>query len=124
MNNSTNKKGDTPIHVKKNLINVVMRQTDYDEKMAEAKLEEYNYDVMGVVRNYMNPDYINKTQNNEDTIVTNVHQQKFIEIRKMMDDASNRHRKQKEMEEYRQQMQQQYINQRNKAEQNLKNKII
>ena len=101
-----------------------MRQTDYDEKMAEAKLEEYNYDVMGVVRNYMNPDYINKTQNNEDTIVTNVHQQKFIEIRKMMDDASNRHRKQKEMEEYRQQMQQQYINQRNKAEQNLKNKII
>lgn len=124
MNNSNNKKGDTPIHVKKNLINVVMRQTDYDEKMAEAKLEEYNYDVMGVVRNYMNPDYINNTQNNEDTIVTNVHQQKFIEIRKMMDDASNRHRKQKEMEEYRQQMQQQYINQRNKAEQNLKNKII
>lgn len=120
MNNSTN---GIPIHVKKNLINVVMRQTDYDEKKAETKLEQYNYEVMDVIRNFMNPDNIDKKQNNENTIVTNVHQQKFTEIRKMMDDASNRHRKQKEMEEYRQQMYQQYINQRNNAADNLKNNI-
>ena len=120
MNNSTN---NIPIHIKKNLINVVMRQTDYDEKMAEAKLEDYNYEVMDVIRNFMNPDNNLKKQNNEDTIVTNVHQQKFTEIRKMMDDASNRYRKEKEIEEYRQRMRQQYLDQRNKAGQNLKNNI-
>jgi uncharacterized protein YdiU (UPF0061 family) len=120
MNNSTN---NIPIHIKKNLINVVMRQTDYDAKMAETKLEHYNYEVLDVIRNFMNPDNIHKKQNNEDTIVTNVHQQKFTEIRKMMDDASNRHRKQKEMEEYRQRMQQQYVDLHNKAANNLKNNI-
>tara|TARA_Y100000996_G_scaffold412425_3_gene398511 strand:- start:5996 stop:6361 length:366 start_codon:yes stop_codon:yes gene_type:complete len=120
MNNSTN---NIPIHIKKNLINVVMRQTDYDEKMAETKLEHYNYEVMDVIRNFMNPDNIDKKHNNEDTIVTNVHQQKFIEIRKMMDDASNKYRKQKEMEEYRQQRYEQYLDQRNKSANNLKNNI-
>jgi len=120
MNNTTN---NIPIHVKKNLINVVMRQTDYDEKTAETKLEDYNYEVMDVIRNFMNPDNIVKKQTNEDTIVTNIHQQKFTEIRKMMDDASNKYRKQKEMEENRQQIQQQYINQRNTAANNLKKNI-
>ena len=120
MNNTTN---NIPIHVKKNLINVVIRQTDYDEKTAETKLEDYNYDVMDVIRNFMNPDYIDKKQNNEDTIVTNVHQQKFTEIRNMMDDASNRHRKQKEMEEYRRKLMEHYSNQRDIAGNNLKNNI-
>ena len=123
MNNSANNNEDIPIHVKKNLINVVIRQTDYDENMAKTKLEEYNYEVMDVIRNFMNPNYINKKQNNEDTIVTNVHQQKFTEIRNMMDNASNKYRKQKEMEAYRQQVYQQNINNRNKAANNLKNNI-
>jgi len=41
----------------------------------------------------------------------------------MMDDASNRYRKEKEIEEYRQRMRQQYLDQRNKAGENLKNNI-
>tara|TARA_R110001592_G_scaffold60820_2_gene185391 strand:+ start:1573 stop:1938 length:366 start_codon:yes stop_codon:yes gene_type:complete len=119
-----NKSNNTiPIHIKKNLINVVMRQTDYNEKLAETKLEHYNYEVMDVIRNFMNPDNIDKKQKNEDTIVTNVHQQKFTEIRNMMDDATNRYRKQKEIEEYRQQMYEQYLDQRNKTANNLKNNI-
>ena len=81
------KKDEIPIHIKKNLINVVMRQTDYDEKIAGEKLEEYNYEVMDVIRNFMNPNYSKK--DNENSVVTNVHQQKFTEIRNMMDDASN-----------------------------------
>ena len=80
------KRRNTYTYKKKNLINVVMRQADYDEKIAGEKLEEYNYEVMDVIRNFMNPNYSKK--DNENSVVTNVHQQKFTEIRNMMDDAS------------------------------------
>lgn len=118
---NSDKNHEIPIHIKKNLINVVMRQTDYDEKIAGEKLEEYNYEVMDVIRNFMNPDYSKK--DNENFVVTNVHQQKFTEIRNMMDDASNRYRKQKEIEEYRQKIIEHYNNQRNKASENLKSNL-
>jgi len=41
----------------------------------------------------------------------------------MMDDASNRYRKQKEIEEYRQKIIEHYNNQRNKASENLKSNL-
>tara|TARA_B100001769_G_scaffold271065_1_gene263271 strand:- start:11376 stop:11744 length:369 start_codon:yes stop_codon:yes gene_type:complete len=103
---------DIPIHIKKNLIQVVIRQTDYDVETAERNLIKFNYNVSDVIRNYMIPNYDNNKV--EDTIVTNVHQQKFTEIRNMMDDASSRYRKQQQQEEYNNIMRKQYAD-------NLKN---
>ena len=43
----SNKNGtEIPIHIKKNLIQVVMRQTDYSEIDAQEKLIKFNYDVL------------------------------------------------------------------------------
>ena len=40
---------------KEELVQVVMRQTDYDETKAREKLQEHKYDVAQTIREYMNP---------------------------------------------------------------------
>ena len=41
---NSHKKDEIPIHIKKNLINVVMRQTDYDEKFAaKSRVSDANF---------------------------------------------------------------------------------
>jgi hypothetical protein len=107
---------DIPIHHKINMRNIVMRQTDYSESVADEKLELYKYDVMAVVREYMNP---NKVVNEENENVESVNQQIYGEIRGMMDTASWRYRKNKEEEEKKQLMRAEYIRQRDIAKQNL-----
>lgn len=107
---------DIPIHHKINMRNIVMRQTDYSESVADEKLELYKYDVIAVVREYMNP---NKVVNEENENVESVNQQIYGEIRGMMDTASWRYRKNKEEEEKKQLMRAEYIRQRDIAKQNL-----
>ena len=107
---------DIPIHHKINMRNIVMRQTDYSESVADEKLELYKYDVMAVVREYMNP---NKVVNEENENVESVNQQIYGEIRGMMDTASWRYRKNKEEEEKKQLIRAEYIRQRDIAKQNL-----
>lgn len=93
-----------------------MRQTDYSESVADEKLELYKYDVIAVVREYMNP---NKVVNEENENVESVNQQIYGEIRGMMDTASWRYRKNKEEEEKKQLIRAEYIRQRDIAKQNL-----
>lgn len=112
---------DIPIHHKLNMRNIVMRQTDYSESVADEKLELYKYDVMTVVREYMNPNKVVNEDN--DTIVESVNQQIYGEIRGMMDTASWRYRKNKEEEEKKQLMRAEYIRQRDIAKQNLVSKV-
>ena len=107
---------DIHIHHKINMRNIVMRQTDYSESVADEKLELYKYDVIAVVREYMNP---NKVVNEENENVESVNQQIYGEIRGMMDTASWRYRKNKEEEEKKQLMRAEYIRQRDIAKQNL-----
>ena len=38
------------------LIEIVVRQTDYDSEKALVKLQEFEYDALKVIRNYMNPE--------------------------------------------------------------------
>lgn len=113
---------EIPIHVKKNLIQVVMRQTDYSEKEAEEKLINFNYNVVDVVRDYMQPQNV-KIESNINNLVTNVHQQKFTEIRKLMDSASKNHRKKKENELKRAELVHYYREQSEKASNKLNNNI-
>ena len=112
-----------PIHIKKNLIQVVIRQTDYDNNQAENELEKYGYDVKNVIRNYINPQYDNNKKDDKNTLVTNIQQQKFTEIRTMMDDASKRYRQQKELEEYNKQLLENYQQVKSRASDNLKKNI-
>ena len=112
---------DIPIHHKINMRNIVMRQTDYSESVADEKLELYKYDVMAVVREFMNPNKVVNEDN--DTIVESVNQQIYGEIRGMMDTASWRYRKNKEVEEKKQLMRDEYIRQRDIAKQNLVSKV-
>jgi hypothetical protein len=112
---------EIPIHHKINMRNIVMRQTDYSESVADEKLELYKYDVMAVVREFMNPNKVVNEDN--DTIVKSVNQQIYGEIRGMMDTASWRYRKNKEEEEKKQLMRDEYIRQRDIAKQNLVSKV-
>lgn len=118
---STSTSLDIPIHHKTNMRNIVMRQTDYSESVADEKLELYKYDVMAVVREFMNPNKVVNEDN--DTIVESVNQQIYGEIRGMMDTASWRYRKNKEEEEKKQLMRDEYIRQRDIAKQNLVSKV-
>ena len=45
---------------KQEIINLVMRQTDYDFEMANKKLTEWNGNYLNVIKEYMNPDFQKK----------------------------------------------------------------
>ena len=113
--------GDIPIHHKINMRNIIMRQTDYNEEIADEKLKIHNYDVVAVVRDFMNPNPLVVDSNN--TLVESVNQQIYGEIRGMMDNASWKYRKNKEQEEKKQLMRAEYIRQRDIAKQNLVSKV-
>jgi hypothetical protein len=107
-----------PIHHKINMRNVVMRQTDYTEEKADAELVKHNYNVMAVVRAFMNPNKEPK-KNNDETLVISANQQIYGEIRGMMDNASLRYRKNKEQEETRTLLRAEYMRQKELAKKNL-----
>ena len=65
-------------------IELIMRQTDYDKTTAEQKLIAHNNDTTQVIREYLNPNKINKIC----TTKRSVNQQIYKEIRGMMDDAA------------------------------------
>lgn len=119
-NNSSNT--NIPIHHKVNMRNLVMRQTDYDETTADLMLERHNYDVMAVVRGFLNPEPVEE-KNSKNDLVVSANQQIYGEIRNMMDNASMNYRRQKEAEEMREMMRQEYIKRKETAKKNLVAKI-
>lgn len=119
-NNSSNT--NIPIHHKVNMRNLVMRQTDYDETTADLMLERHNYDVMAVVRGFLNPEPVEE-KNSKNDLVVSANQQIYGEIRNMMDNASTNYRRQKEAEEIREMMRQEYIKRKETAKKNLVAKI-
>ena len=82
---------------------VIMRQTDYDEETAMAKLIEYDLNVMAVVKEYLG--VVDKIQ--IDNRTTN--QKVFGEFRKFLDDASTKFYQQRELEQIKQQIKQEYL---------------
>jgi hypothetical protein len=70
----------------------VLRQTDYTEEMALAKLAALDNDVVKVVREYLTGS-ATKASNTSQKI--SVNQQIYKEIRTMMDDASMTYEKSK-----------------------------
>ena len=72
---------------KKELLQVVLRQTDYTESDAEKLLIELNYDVMKVLNNYHEVS-LDKPTNHPKT----TNQQIYSEIRNLMDTGAKKFR--------------------------------
>ena len=74
------------------LVELIMRQTTYDQLTAAQKLKHHKNDVMQVIREYMKPD--KPTHNNNNTPFAaklSTNQQIYKEIRTMMDDAAKKY---------------------------------
>ena len=84
----------------KNLVDVVLRQTDYTEEKAIEKLKEHNNDIIAIVREYMCGTAIKKPQT-IDTTNKSMNQQIYGEIRNLMDDAAKTYKAKKDLEKRR-----------------------
>ena len=82
----------------KNLVDVVLRQTDYTEEKAIEKLKEHNNDIIAIVREYMCGTAIKKPHT-IDTTNKSMNQQIYGEIRNLMDDAAKTYKAKKDLEE-------------------------
>ena len=71
----------------KNLVPVVLRQTDYTEEQAKEKLEEHSFDLKKVLYEWMGVD-IQKEEVKRST----GSQERYRVIRKTMDDAGKKFR--------------------------------
>ena len=76
-----------------NHIQFILNQTTYTKEQAESLLSENNNDYELVIKKYLNPNYQPPKQKE-----LSVNQQKYKEIREMMDDAYRSYEKKKEAE--------------------------
>jgi hypothetical protein len=98
------------MNINKNVIEVIMRQTDYSEEKAIEKLKEHN-NVLTIVREYMG---VKPTP--PSLVVKSVNQLIYGEIRIMMDDAAKRYSANKEYEKYQEAYTKQMQETKNNAE--------
>jgi hypothetical protein len=66
------------------VINLVMRQTDYTEEQSKEKLKQWNNNYINVIKEYLNPDFQNKKKQAKPQTLN---QQMLGEIRTFMDDV-------------------------------------
>lgn len=74
-------------------VDIIVKQTTYTNEEAESLLSENNNDYELVIKKYLNPNYQPPKQKE-----LTVNQQKYKEIREMMDDAYRSYEKKKEAE--------------------------
>ena len=95
----------------KEVINLVMRQTDYTEEQTKEKLKQWNNNYINVIKEYLNPNF-NKKETKKSTKTLN--QQIMGEIRTFMDDVYIKFENRKRYN--------QYVNVINQMKQNEANK--
>tara|TARA_B100000768_G_C11167767_1_gene327336 strand:- start:27 stop:329 length:303 start_codon:yes stop_codon:yes gene_type:complete len=78
---------ESPEDSKEELIEIIMRQTDYDKIKSRDKLEEFNYDLADTIRDYMKP-YKKTDENTGNDIPKTSNQILYGEFRKFLDNAS------------------------------------
>ena len=106
------------------IIDVIKRQTTYDDETIKEKLKEFDNDPTKVIKNYLGID-VNKKK--EEKKFSSINQGIYTEIRTLMDDASTQHRKRQEMAEYINkvnELRQQQQHQQHQQHQQQQNKII
>ena len=102
---------------KKALVDLVVRQTDYDEDKAMIKLIEWNYNYLNVIKEYMNPNFQN-VKKEEKTGTKN--QMIYGEIRSFMDDVNKQalwRKRQKEKMEKKREAYIEYLKKQQEAKQ-------
>lgn len=78
------------------LVQVICRQTDYNEDVAKAKLVEHALDLHAVVR-----EYLGVGERKSESKKTSTNQMVFKEFRTFLDDAASSYYKRKESEQIR-----------------------
>ena len=106
---------------KQQLVEVVMRQTDYDEDTARNKLTVHDYDVSKTILEYMKPPEEDKEDKEGKKNSRN--QMLYGEFRRFLDEASTTHRKAQEQEEKRAQYIQMLESKRETASRAMKEEI-
>jgi len=81
----------------KEVINLVMRQTDYTEEQSKEKLKQWNNNYINVIKEYLNPEF-----NKKEIKKTNktLNQQMMGEIRTFMDDVYIKFENRKKYNQY------------------------
>ena len=82
---------------KQEIINLVMRQPNYDFEMANKKLTEWNGNYLYVIKEYMNPNF-QKTVKKIEKKTQN--QMIMGEIRDFMDDVTQKYERRKQKEKF------------------------
>ena len=86
---------------RKQVIDLVCRQTDYTPEKAEAELIKHKGNYMLVVKEYLNPTFIeDKKREIENQNVKSTNQRIYSEIRGFMDTAARNYEKKKQMQEF------------------------
>jgi len=75
------------------IINLVMRQTDYNETQVKEKLLEWNNNYIKVIKEYINPEFDKKTS----TIYNSRNKGVMTEIRGFMDKVNKDYYRKKEL---------------------------
>jgi hypothetical protein len=94
------------------IIQLVMRQTDYNREKVLEKIEKWNGNYLFVIKEYMNPNF-NPIKKKVKKISTN-NQKVFGEIRSFMDNANSQYKRRKAIEENRKELYNRYISQKRK----------
>ena len=81
----------------KEVINLVMRQTDYTEEQTQEKLKQWNNNYINVIKEYLNPEF-NKNEIKQTNKTLN--QQMMGEIRTFMDDVYIKFENRKKYNQY------------------------
>ena len=81
----------------KEVINLVMRQTDYTEEQTQEKLKQWNNNYINVIKEYLNPEF-NKKEIKQTNKTLN--QQMMGEIRTFMDDVYIKSENRKKYNQY------------------------
>ena len=104
----------TPEQVRKTeIVNLVLRQTDYTEDEAREHLESNDYNYLNVIKNYMNISEAPKETNNK-----SINQQIYSEIRSFMDTGVEKYERNKRIQERIESMRQlQYLKQKAQEQQ-------
>ena len=81
----------------KEVINLIIRQTDYTEEEASLKLKQWNNNYINVIKEYLNPDFNEKPK---ETKTKTLNQQMMGEIRQFMDDVYVKFENRKKYNQY------------------------
>lgn len=85
--------------VDKKVIDLIIRQTNYDETEAMNKLLEHDNDYLKVIKNYMNPTTIKTDKHFDNRPKKTTNQLMYCEFRNLMDDSAKNYRIKKDKED-------------------------